>query len=105
MSNVANTDDGKNLSAGLVTIGNIKITGNKKTKSNIILREIPFKPEDKLTLSDLVTKFETARKQLMNTSLFLSVIVALADTDGDRVNVSVNVKERWYLFPLLILSR
>lgn len=100
MSNVANTDDGKNLSAGLVTIGNIKITGNKKTKSNIILREIPFKPEDKLTLSDLVTKFETARKQLMNTSLFLFVIVALADTDGDRVSVSVNVKERWYLFPL-----
>lgn len=100
MSHVANPDEGKNLSAGLVTIGNIKISGNKKTKSNIILREIPFKAEDKLTLAELVTKFETARKQLMNTSLFLSVIVALADTDGDRVNVSVNVKERWYLFPL-----
>lgn len=100
INNNAFTNEDSSFNSSLVTIGNIKITGNKKTKENIILREIPFKPEDKLSLSQLVAKFETARKQLMNTSLFLSVTVAMADVDGERVNVSVALKERWYLFPL-----
>jgi hypothetical protein len=87
-----------------VTVGNIIISGNKKTKDAILLREIPFRPEDKLTLAELVEKFETARRQLMNTALFQSVVVALKDTDGDRVSVSVLVKERWYLFPVPYLK-
>lgn len=82
-----------------VTIGNIIITGNRKTKEDIILREVPFKNEEKYTLQELVTKLEVARQQLMNTALFNSVIVALKDTDGDRVFISVDVKERWYLYP------
>jgi len=91
-------------SSGLITVGHIAISGNKKTKAAIILREIPFNPEDKLTLSELVEKFEVARRQLMNTTLFQSVVVALKNTDGDRVSVSVAVKERWYLFPVPYLK-
>ena len=36
----------------------------------------------------------------MNTSLFNHVKVAAKDFDGNRVNILVAVKERWYLFPV-----
>src|SRR5690348_6011654 len=60
----------------LFTIQKIIIQGNKKTKRNIMLREIPFKTGDRFSLSDIVKKFEEARKNLMNTTLFHEVVVA-----------------------------
>ncbi len=78
----------------------IVIEGNKKTKADIILREIPFKSGEKYLLPDLVQKFEVARRQLMNTSLFHEAIVALKSFDGYNIDVLVQVKERWYVFPL-----
>lgn len=85
-------------------IGNIIISGNKKTKGFIILREIPFRPGEDYKLQDLVKKFEDARRQLMNTALFHSVVVAAQNFEGDKVNVSITVRERWYLFPLPYLK-
>ena len=82
------------------TIREIIITGNKKTKANIILREIPFKSGDKFPLQDLVKKFAIARKQLMNTTLFHEVVVAMSKTEGYVVDVLVDVRERWYIFPV-----
>ena len=81
-------------------IDSINISGNKKTRDYIILREIPFKAGESYPLTVLVEKFEDARMQLMNTALFLSVEVSADHYDGGRVRVIVNVKERWYLFPV-----
>ena len=81
-------------------IRNIIIEGNKKTKASIILREVPFKPGDKFQLQQLVSKFEDARKQLMNTALFHEVTVALKSFEGYNVDILVEVKERWYIFPV-----
>jgi outer membrane protein assembly factor BamA len=83
----------------LVTVGEILITGNKKTRTAIILREIPFKSGEKFTLEVLVKKFEDARRQLMNTALFHSAVVAAKNFNENIVTVSVDLKERWYLFP------
>lgn len=88
----------------LYVVGDIVITGNKKTKDLIILREIPFKKGETYTLAVLVRKFEDARRQLMNTALFHNVIVAAKSFDGNKVNVTVDLKERWYLFPLPYLK-
>ncbi|MEP6513820.1 MAG: POTRA domain-containing protein, partial [Parafilimonas sp.] len=38
----------------LFTVRNIIITGNKKTKPAIILREIPFKQGDRFSLQEIV---------------------------------------------------
>ena len=65
-----------------------------------MLREIPFKPGEQYLLPDLVNKFEIARKQLMNTSLFHEVVVALKSFDGYYIDVLVEVRERWYIFPV-----
>jgi outer membrane protein assembly factor BamA len=81
-------------------VRSIVVEGNRKTMLQIILREIPFKPGDHFRLQDLVRKFEDARRQLMNTVLFHEVIVALKSLDGYNVDVLVDVKERWYIFPL-----
>jgi len=82
------------------TVRKIYITGNKKTKEPVILREIPFKSGDEFLLSELVKKFEDARRQLMNTLLFHEVIVALKSFEEYNVDIIVEVKERWYLFPI-----
>jgi outer membrane protein assembly factor BamA len=86
-------------SVSIVTIGQILISGNKKTKNIIILREIPFQTGENYSLPALTKKFEDARKQLMNTALFHSVIVSAKKFDKNVVTVSVDLKERWYLFP------
>jgi outer membrane protein assembly factor BamA len=80
-------------------VGTITLKGNKKTKPSIILREIPFKEGETYPLNVLTQKFEDARRQLMNTTLFLSVVVAAESYEGNKANILVEVKERWYLFP------
>lgn len=81
-------------------VRNILITGNRKTKPATILREIPFKPGQNYLLQDLVRRLEDARRQLLNTSLFQDVAVTLKSFEGYNVDVLVDVKERWYIFPL-----
>lgn len=97
---VAGTDSAKAIVASAdCFIGKIIVTGNKKTKENIILREIPFRPGETYPLNVLVEKFEDARRQLMNTALFHSVVVAAESFESTTVNIVITVKERWYLFP------
>ena len=82
------------------TIREIVITGNRKTKDNIILREVPFRSGEKYSLQELVRKFEDARRQLMNTALFHDVVVSMLKTEDYLIDVSVQVRERWYIFPV-----
>jgi len=84
----------------LFTIRDIFVTGNKKTKGYTIERELPFKRGDKVALTELVQSFEIARQQLMNTALFHEAIVALKSFNGYDIDILVDVKERWYIFPI-----
>lgn len=81
-------------------IASISVYGNKKTKTYILEREIPFKQGDYILKKDLQKKLDLARRQLINTSLFLEAEVNIENQAGDFVFITVNVKERWYLFPL-----
>lgn len=87
-----------------IIVGDIILTGNKKTKKSIVLREIPFKSGDEYSLEELVKQFEIARRQLMNTALFNAVIVAAKHIEGNKIDVTVELKERWYLFPVPIFK-
>jgi outer membrane protein assembly factor BamA len=84
----------------LMIIGDIRVTGYKKTKLYIIQREIPFTKGEYILNSDLIKKIELCRQQLMNTALFVDVEVKIARQQADLVFIDVVVKERWYLFPL-----
>lgn len=81
-------------------IRTITVEGNKKTKTEIIIRELPFRLGDGYTLQELVKKFETGRRQLINTALFHEATVSLYNLRGYDVDVRVLVKERFYIFPV-----
>jgi outer membrane protein assembly factor BamA len=98
-NNVRQPTHAANPKASFV-IGEIIITGNKRTKDYIIDRELPFKSGDSVQLPDLVKKFEIARQQLVNTRLFIEAVVAIQSVRGYFVDVVIDVKERWYIFPI-----
>jgi outer membrane protein assembly factor BamA len=81
-------------------IGEIVITGNKRTRNYVIERELPFKAGDSIRLPELVKQFETARQQLINTRLFIEAVVSLKSVRGYFVDVAIELKERWYIFPI-----
>lgn len=85
-------------------VGIIYVEGNKRTKSYIIQRELPFKTGDSIYLPELVKGFEISRQQLFNTGLFNDVVVALKSFRGYEVDIIIQVKERWYFFPLPYLK-
>jgi outer membrane protein assembly factor BamA len=87
-------------SENLLTIRTIIIEGSKRTKAAVILRELPFKPGDSYSLRELVRKFETGRRRLMNTTLFHEAVIALKAAQGHDIDILVRVKERWYIFPI-----
>jgi outer membrane protein assembly factor BamA len=88
----------------IFTVRNIFITGNKKTKESIILRELLFKKDEQYTLKELVSKFELSKSFLMNTALFHEAVISLKGFEGNEIDVLVEVSERWYIFPLPYLK-
>lgn len=81
-------------------IGRIFITGNKKTRDYIILRELSFTTGDTVTISELVRSFQHAHDRLINTHLFNEVVIFLKEVRGYITDIEIGVKERWYIFPV-----
>lgn len=90
----------KNNLPDTLFIAGISIYGNKKTKSYIIERELPFQQGSYIALADLKKQLETGRQQLVNTTLFTDVAVYVENSYGQFVFITVFVKERWYILPL-----
>jgi outer membrane protein assembly factor BamA len=84
----------------LFIVGNIFIQGNRITKSFIITRELPFKTGDSITLQQLSIYFVKAREHLINTRLFNDVTISLKEFRGYIADINIELKERWYIFPL-----
>lgn len=87
-------------SAMQVIIGDISLTGNKRTKGFIALRELPFTKGSRFTMAELNKQLLLAKQQLMNTALFVDVTVSVSSRKGNVLAIHVNMKERWYFFPL-----
>ncbi len=83
-----------------IVIGEIIVSGNNKTKTNIILREMFLKKGDTVSPSQLKQKIELSREFIFNTTLFVDVKVEAAKQDSNKVAIIILVKERWYIFPL-----
>jgi outer membrane protein assembly factor BamA len=81
-------------------VGEISIKGNRITKSYIIKRELLFKPGDRVYMSDLVLAFKLSREQIIKTHLFNDAIIYLKEFRGYTIDIQIEVKERWYIFPL-----
>ena len=87
-------------SSAKLEVRKIIIQGNKRTKDYIILREVQFKPGDSIIISDINHAFQLARQQVYNTTLFHEVNINLSMVSAYEMDVIIEVKERWYLFPV-----
>ncbi len=88
-----------------VQISNIEIEGNKRTRENIILRELDFHVGDSIPMSNLNTRIEKNKTLLLATGLFLMVDMNIKEWSDDfNIEISISVKEAGYFFPLPIFE-
>ena len=76
------------------------ITGNKKTKDYLILREMELKPGDSIAAIRLVNALEKDRQHIYNTTLFVEVVIEPLLLNAYDFEIYITLKERWYIFPL-----
>lgn len=90
----------------IITLVSIDIQGNKQTREPIILRELPFKAGDTVSLSRLPALLKEGRQQLMNTGLFQAVDITYANWEGssNSVYLLLAVEENWYIYPVPVFE-
>ena len=71
---------------------NIVISGNKRTKAYIILRELNFKPGDSILIGKMEKDLQKARDQVYNTTLFIEVKVTPEIISFFDFDIKVTVK-------------
>ncbi|MEP6711324.1 MAG: POTRA domain-containing protein [Ferruginibacter sp.] len=86
-------------SSSKLHIAAINVTGNKKTKTYIILKEIPFKSGDSITAGELYKNLLAAKQLVYNTSLFTEVKITPEFISAAEIKLNVTVKEKWYIYP------
>jgi outer membrane protein assembly factor BamA len=89
-----------------IIVRNVLITGNKRTRSSYVVRELGTVPGDTIRLKDLSSTLDAGRRQLMNTTLFLNVVPNVKNWEGNTADLEFEVYERWYLlaFPIFKLA-
>ncbi len=82
-------------------IGSISISGNRKTKPNIILCEMEAQPGDTVSANSLHLMLEKSKNNLLKTSLFHYVTITpnRNELDTTILDLDIAVEERWYLWP------
>src|SRR5690606_25613347 len=80
-------------------INRIFIIGNRITRDNIVLRELSLKPGDQVWSTDLPSILELDKKKLINTRLFNTVQLKTLELEPNKIDVLIDVAERWYTFP------
>jgi outer membrane protein assembly factor BamA len=87
-----------------VVVSEFKIIGNKTTKANIIIREIPFVIGDTILNEQLEAFAEIIQRNLINTSLFNFVTVSPVYFNTQSISFYITVEERWYWWPIPIFQ-
>lgn len=95
-----NETDKADTPINAIRIAAIKIIGNKRTKSYIIKREMLVKEGDSVSAASLKTTLEKSRQYIYNTTLFNDVKIKVDTISNDELIITVEVKERWYIFPV-----
>ena len=85
-------------------VRNIIISGNKKTKKYIILREMQISEGDSIEIARLDAELSKARDFIYNTTLFIEVKVSPEIINASDLDIVIEVKERWYIFPIPYLE-
>jgi outer membrane protein assembly factor BamA len=83
-------------------INKIIITGNTLTRNSIIQRELALKPGDIIQESYLPEVLEKDRRKIFNLRLFHTVVIHPIDAGDNKIDLLIELEERWYTFPIPI---
>lgn len=92
------------LQSDTIQIDKIFIIGYKKTKEQIIRRELSISDGQILSATELDEALKADERKLINTSLFLSVDINIVELSLGKVDIIIRVEERWYFFPIPIIQ-
>ena len=81
----------------MLVIKQINITGNKKTKENIILRELDLVVGDSIKKQDLDKRLDLNRRKLVNTNLFVTVELKSNQSVDNQLIIDIKLQEQWYV--------
>ena len=81
----------------VIVIKQINISGNKKTKESIILRELDLVVGDSIKKEDLEKRLDLNRRKIINTNLFVTVEVKLTQIIDNQVVIDIKLQEQWFL--------
>jgi outer membrane protein assembly factor BamA len=87
-----------------LTVNRIFITGNRITRDQIILRELSLKKGDVVFSTEIDGILDLDRKKLLNTRLFNTVEIRQLEIDSGKIDLLVDLNERWYTFPAPIFE-
>jgi len=87
-----------------LVIHHIHVQGNKKTNTAIILRELDIAPGDTLPGSQIDLVLKRNKNKIFNTNLFNNVDLRLEPNEFGFIDLVIQVDERWYIFPMVILE-
>lgn len=89
---------------GNVVVSNVIVFGNHRTKTHVILRELPFQKGDTIDTLQLEELKKNAKQTLTNTSLFNFVRINHTFLDSNHILFDIKVQERWFFWPGIIFS-
>ncbi len=88
-----------------IIVGNIHFTGNTKTKSGIIGREMAISSGAVYDSLSFQEALEIDRRKIVNTNLFITVSMEpTLNEDSLHTDINVVLKERWYFIILPIFQ-
>lgn len=87
-----------NTSDTLVVV-DIKIEGNKFTDKKLILRELAFKLNEKVSREEIEYLRTTSINNLTRTSLFNFIVLEVSEASPEAISVNLILTERWYMWP------
>lgn len=87
--------------ADTVTISEIVLRGNKRTRRRVIFREMSFGKGARIPADQLAQELAQTYNNLMNTGLFASMEITVPDSwaTPETVIVLIDMRETWYIYP------
>ena len=88
-----------------ISIDQIILEGNKRTKDYVVLRELEFEEGDIISAADAEALWHENKKRILSTGLFTHVdMEALPSEDSDGVNIFITLQENWFIYPNFIFE-
>jgi outer membrane protein assembly factor BamA len=87
-----------------LNVSRVFITGNSRTRDQILLRELSLRPGDVVFSTEVDAILDLDRKKLLNTRLFNTVEIKTLELETGKIDIVVDVSERWYTFPAPIFE-